>query len=302
MAEAPAIIRTPREAWLAERRELVTASDAAAILGEDPRRSALSVYAEKVEGIETPETSRMRRGRRLEPVIAAEYGDDTGRHVGSTDPYRIDRHPDVPWLGATLDRVTFGSTLFPSPADGYGPLELKAVVDRGAAHEWDDGEAPVGFEIQLQIQIACRRTAWGSLCAFVPEVDTVLVRDRLRDDGFLGVALPVLEDFRARLRDRRPPEADGLVGSTQAVRRLWAKADGLTVPLDHEALAMADRWAAATARRMGAAFEEDELENRLRQRIGTATFGALPDGSYLTLKPHGKGRALRRWWPRLRRR
>lgn len=302
---APAIVRTPREAWLADRRELITASDAAAILGEDPRRSALSVYAEKVEGIDTPETARMRRGRLIEPVIAAEYEHDTRRPVWApVDPYTIVRHPDVPWLGSTLDRTTEGSTLFPAPtpAGGDAPLEMKLVVDRGAAHEWDDDEAPVGFEVQLQIQVACSSATWGSLCAFVPEIDTVLVRDRLRDDAFLGVALPILDEFRMRLRDRRPPEADGLPGSTAAVRRLWARADGLTVPLDHEAMAMADKWAATIARRMSEEHEETELENRLRQRIGAATFGALPDGSYLTLKPHGKGRALRRWWPRLRRR
>ena len=52
---APAIVRSPRDAWLAERRKGIGASDVAAILGEDPRRSALSVYAEKIDDIETPE-------------------------------------------------------------------------------------------------------------------------------------------------------------------------------------------------------------------------------------------------------
>ena len=38
-----AIIHDKREQWLAARRECLTASDVAAVLGEDPRRGPLAV-------------------------------------------------------------------------------------------------------------------------------------------------------------------------------------------------------------------------------------------------------------------
>jgi hypothetical protein len=59
--------------------------------------------------------------------------------------------------------------------------------------------------------------------------------------------------------------------------------------------------------------EAELLENTLRRRMGAAAFGALPDGTFLTLKvtnrkaytrtvEAGSYRALRRYRPRLPRR
>src|SRR5687767_8539180 len=125
MADAPAVLPSARERWLAERRELLTASDVAAVLGVDPRRSPLSVYAEKRGLLEVAETPWMRWGRRVEGAIAEAYADETGRPVRDLG-LEIQRHPDVPWLGATLDRqVLEGSAAHPLVAPGPGPLEAK---------------------------------------------------------------------------------------------------------------------------------------------------------------------------------
>lgn len=306
-AEGPTVLGDERSRWLRARRELITASDVAAILGEDQRRGPLVVWAEKVHGLESDDTPWTRRGRRMEPVIAAEYAEVTERRVFQPEAFEIVRHPDVPWLGATLDRRTAGSVKCPPPpgAAGLAPLELKAV---GTAHarEWDDDddEAPVGYEIQLQIQIDCDRASWGSLVALVGlEAAEPTVRDRRRDPAFLQAALPALERFWALVQAKEQPDADGLTATTALVRRLWNREGRPEVVLDHHALDLADRWESAKWRR---GLEDDvvaELDNRLRQRMGDAAWGALPDGTFLKLIADRAGRrSLKRWRPRVRRR
>lgn len=304
-----------RADWLAERRTLITASDAAAILGVDPWRGPLAVYAEKL-GIETVETKPMRWGRRVEGAIAEGYSEETGRMVLDLGATTIQRHPDIPWLGATLDRLQHGSEATPAPGLPGGdvavrpaPLECKAVAGTKAA-DWRE-EPPLGYQVQVQIQMACTGASWGSLCALIGGV-SLAWKDLLRHDAFLAGALPKLEEFWLRVKRKDPPEADALPGTTTAIRRLWADEDGDTVALnDPLDLQQADQLEAARA----AVTEADDrvllLENQLRQRLGSATFGALPDGSFLTLKTTERAgytvaptryRALRRWRPRNRRR
>ena len=106
MSASPAILRSPREHWLADRRRIVTASDCAAIANQDERRGPFAVWAEKTSEIETAETVPMRRGRRMQAAIAEEYGEQTGRVVVPWPEFEIRRHPSIPWIGATLDAVT----------------------------------------------------------------------------------------------------------------------------------------------------------------------------------------------------
>ncbi len=300
------IERRTRQAWLAERRQLVTASDAAAILGEDPRRGPAAVWAQKVGEVETDEADWMRRGRRLEPAIAEEYSDVTGRPVHARDPYEIVRHPDLPWLAATLDRETEGCPANPGLAEGRAPLELKAVGG-GAVREWRE-EPPLHFQIQVQIQMACTGRQWGSLTALLSGL-TLTWKDLARNDRFLAAALPRLEEFRLRVQRRDPPEADGLAGTTAALQALYADEDGETVPLDADTFKLAEAWELAGSECRHCDAARQELENQLRLRLGSATFGALPDGSFLSLKTTKRAgytveatsyRQLRRWRPRLK--
>lgn len=150
-----------REDWLEQRRKLVTASDAAAILGLDDWRSPFEVYAEKVEGYVRERTGAMRRGVRHEAAIALDYADETGREVYGRDPYEIAIHPEHRWLGATLDRTCAGNDEHPAPREGPGALELK-MVNAANAPEWRE-EPPTGYQIQNQIQMACAGLAWGSV-------------------------------------------------------------------------------------------------------------------------------------------
>lgn len=296
-----------RAAWLAERRQLVTASDAAAILGVDPWRGPFAVYLEKAEGVERERTPEMARGLIFEGAIAEAYALETGRPIASPGAYRIARHPEHAWLGATLDRTTLGSDRHPAPRQGPGALEVKMVA-AAKRSEWQD-EPPAGYQVQLQMQMACADLAWGALVALIGGVE-LRWYDATPNPSFLAQALPVLERFHRQVEARDPPEADGLPSTSAAIKALYADEDGNTVTLDGEALEMmVERERLKTVQHI----QEEKLrriDNQLRARLGACSFGLLPDGSYVTLKTTTRDgytvaptsyRQLRRWWPKVKR-
>ncbi len=302
MSAAPAIVHDEEQQWLLEGREIVTASEAAAIIGADERRGALAVWASKTGGVETIETLPMRRGRRLEAIIVEEYGEQTGRPVEPWPRFKRLRHPTVPFIGATLDATTLLGAI-------TIPLEAKSAL--GSAREWGD-EPPLGYQCQAQLQSQCFGSPAAAIAGLVGP-GPLKTYDLDRDDAFFAALLPLLERFMWHVRNHIPPEADGLPGTTAAIRRLWSTADGQTIPLDREALTLTEEWEAAQARGAAAAATAQELENKLRRLLGSASFGALADGTYLalqvtnvrgytkTVKPTSY-RRLRRFRPRLRRR
>ena len=317
MTGAPAILPDKRTRWLAARRSVVTASDCAAILGEDPRRGALAVYASKVGEFEVEETLPMRRGRRLEATIADEYQDQTGRPVASVPEYELLFHPDLEWLAATLDRRTLATEAEPDPfgkvdvgpnavSRARAPLQIKYAL--GTPSHWKD-EPPLAYAVQVAIETACAGAEWGALCGMV-DAGPLRVFDLPRNDAFLDAALPRLEEFHWRVKNRKPPVADGLPGTSEAIKRLWMRGDGATVELGPEALAAAEEWEAAKSRRDATKETLDRLSNQLRAWMGSASFALLTDGSFLRLrdierKPYAVKaatyRSLDRWFPRIRR-
>jgi putative phage-type endonuclease len=305
---APAIVQTEREQWLARRRELVTASDAAAILGADPRRGPLAVYAVKVGAVESADNDWMAFGRDVEGAVAKGYGRRTGRPVFERDPYELVRHPTLRWLAATPDRMTAGTLELPGPAPGPGTLEAKAVAGMKAA-AWEEAP-PVEYQIQAQIQMSCTGAAWGSLVALIGGIQIVW-KDLARNDRFLDAALPRLEEFHLRVQRRDPPEeTDALPETSRALRALFP-GNGETVALQPDVLDLVGQWEAAKDRRNASDREADDVENHLRRLLGGATFGALADGSYLRLRETRRSgytvepttyTTLGRYWPKVRRR
>lgn len=293
---APAIIHSPREQWLARRRELVTASDVAAILGEDERRGPLAVYASKVGDAETEETEAMARGRDFEDAIARAYERQTGRQVRALGEFEIQIHRDLAWLGATLDRVTASDCESESGmvfTDDPVPLQIKMAL--GSAAEWRD-EPPTAYLCQVNIEAACYGSSWAALAGLVGP-GPLAVSDHQRDDEFLALAIPQLEDFRGHVLRKDPAScgagcpmvADAKPGTSAAVRRLWNTVGRGTVPLGQDALELVRAWDFAHLRLKVYEAEAEKAENALRALLGDAAFGALPDGRYVRRSHRSRG-------------
>ncbi len=302
-------------AWLNARLQGVGASEVPAILGLVGWASAFSLWSEKTQQVsrELLDTPRLRRGRKLEPLVAEEYEIATGRKLldpgrhtvrwskcrtcggtGDGDPVPGDPHDCYTCrtckgtgrgvLFATIDRVIAASDEPCSNCGkvhvGDGLLEAKSVYGFNA-DQWDE-EAPLAPQVQLQTQLGVSGIGWGVVAAWIG----------LEDFRFYCVdADPELYALLSREAERFwqcvvegvPPSIDGSEPTTAALRKMHPDDTGETVEIPPEALADAVALEQAQAELKRWKAIESESKNRLRHHIGRATFGVLGDRTY-TLK------------------
>ena len=96
-----------RERAFRERRRTgIGGSDAGAVLGLSKFRTPLDVYLDKVdEAPEREETQAMKLGKKLEPVVASLYTEDTGIALRELPDDYMAVHPDYPFMIAHPDRL-----------------------------------------------------------------------------------------------------------------------------------------------------------------------------------------------------
>ena len=96
-----------KEDWLRYRKCGITGTDAGAILGLNPYRSAFQVYHDKISDIiENIDNEAMRQGRDLEDYVAQRFSEETGFKVRRANAiYQSEEHS---LLLADFDRLIVG--------------------------------------------------------------------------------------------------------------------------------------------------------------------------------------------------
>lgn len=254
-----------REAWLRERRNVIGASEVGTILGLTPYASPYSLWAQKVGLLpEVEETLPMWFGRKAEPIIAERYEIETGRRLIDKGDYWTVTHPDYSWLRATPDRlVSYG-------ADQHGAVELKTIGARNGG-DWDENTAPLTYDAQLQIQLACLGYDRGEIAAMIGN-NRFLIIERERNDDFLDTAYPVLHEFWQCVQTGEPPSIDGTEATARALKKLHPLDNGEVVEVSD---AIAKEWHEAQEMK-GVVRELEECiarrENQIRAAIGDNTY------------------------------
>jgi len=260
-----------REEWLAARRWGLGASDAAVALGLSKFRSPLDLYLDKagLREDEPVENEAMRWGTLLEGVIRAEFA-HTHRPVLHR-AHEIQRNKVRPWLAASLDGLLPDQH---SPA-GYGILEIKTA---GRPDDWAD-EPPLAYQIQVQHALLVTGCTWGIIAVLIGG-QRLIVYDITRNESFLAMMLPRLEEFWARVQAKDPPAIDGTRASADLLKALYPKEEaGRRVVLPSDALHWDTVLQQAKAQIDEAGARQAEAKHRLEQMIGPAEIGVLPNGS-----------------------
>ena len=134
-----------REQWLEYRRKGLGGSDAAAVLGISPFRTARDLYWDKLNVVSDDDAGNwvaLEVGNLLEPLVAKIFAHKTGLKVYQRKC--MFQHPLYPWMLADLDY------LVEMPDGSTAILECKTTNYHARDHWWYDGReiVPVYYEVQ----------------------------------------------------------------------------------------------------------------------------------------------------------
>lgn len=261
-----------RNDWLEFRRKILTASDCASVLNANPYSGPFEVYAEKILGNKKTETPAMRIGKALEPEIARMFSEQTQIDVYDPGEFEIVMHPTIPWLGATLDRVT---------EIGNHPVELKSVQSPGIDPTKWSFHPPEHYQIQLQIQMQCTEAEHGYLVGLFPRY-RLEIFEAERDDEFFGYALPELKEFWDRIERKDAPPATG-AKMLDVVKRLYRASDDKRIRFNEEYESIAKKLQNLKNYAKDIETKRKEYEVIIRDYMKDAVYGELSDGSAIAL-------------------
>jgi putative phage-type endonuclease len=220
---------TPREQWLAERRNGIGGSDIAAILGLSHFTSPYSLWISKIGELPDTASSAMRWGQVLEaPILGELAAQQTGvtiRRQGLT------RHDDHDWARYSPDAIL-------DERESHLPVglvEVKTSLSPSARTIWTGDDIPEHVWIQVQWGLEILGLPGAVVAALVTGPLLLLhevERDETTGQGLLDAAA---QWWDRHVVGRVPPDVDGHKATTEVLRRIPART-GSPVELDPDTI------------------------------------------------------------------
>jgi len=270
-----------RTAWLAERRKDLTASDIGAVAGVDRYRSALRVYAEKTGQFQDDsDNNMMRRGRWLEPAVIEALRE---------------RFPtwDIRRAGVYLrdTEIRMGATPDCIAEDGAEPgiinVQCKVVAKPIFEKEWDDGRAPLKYQLQTLAEGLMLNARTSLIAALV--IDTFsaeLVVDEVpRHADAEARVREIVKTFWADIAAGRQPKVDYQADGELLSSMYPEHQPGKTIDLraDNRMPVLLAERADLKARIKADSERVDDLDTEIKSKMGDAEEALVP-GFKLTWK------------------
>ena len=183
----------PRDEWLKYRRLGIGGSDAAAILGISPFRTARDLYYDKLNIVTADDEGNwvaMEMGNLLEPLVARIFAKKTGLKVFQRKC--MFQHPHYPWMLADLDY------LVELPDGSIAILEIKTTNYNAKDNWWYNGKeiVPIYYESQGRHYMSVMNINRVYFCCLYGNNENVLAKvpPPYTEDGEL-----ILESLRRKL-------------------------------------------------------------------------------------------------------
>jgi putative phage-type endonuclease len=272
------LIPTASEAeWLEARRQGVTASEIAVILGLSPYSSPYALYHQKTGTLPPQEDSAvMERGRVLEPYIAGKFAEMHPELALMGSGRELFAHSSRRWQLATPDRFASEALKCPPAKSAYGtPVGVVECKVDGGSDEWGEegtDEIPVHYRAQVLWQCDVMNVSrWYAAALRVRDWRIRVYTGEIDDDAQADLKLMRGEarDFLDRVDTKDEPDVDWRPATIKALKTLYSEVT------DEDALirrSLATQYRTAVRRYKEAERRKDEMTARILEAMGNARY------------------------------
>jgi putative phage-type endonuclease len=254
---------------LIERKRYIGASEAAAACGLSPWQTPFELWQSKIsDGVSDTDSAAMEWGRRLESVVLAKYGEDTGTWPEAPCAFRAST--EYPWMGCTPDALLTDRV-----------IEVK-TAGLSKAREWGEPGSDA-VPMQYLLQVTHQMIVTGRRLADIPVLiggSDYRVYSVEYDPELAAMLIEREREFWRHVEDRTPPDVKTIRDATSR----WPKDAGTTI------VATAD--IADAIVKLRSIEEQQKTLEADADALGLAVRTCMADASVLT---DSTGRTLATW-------
>ena len=271
-----------RAEWLKERRNGIGGSDAPAIMRLSPWSNPVELFQEKLGLADAKEeTGPMRWGNLLEPVIRAQFSEESGMSVTYPGPYVIAVNDRDDFVRASLD----GTVTHPE----HGQCVLQIKTAHAASKDGWEEEVPAVYYAQVQHEML----ATGLNAAVIPVLfggNDLQWYTVLRNQAFQEVMLHQEAEFWRCVTNQEPPSPVSDDEMASLARTMLKVEKGKTVQLAPSWFTRHQEYLAVKAEAKRLAEEAKKFRNELIVEAGDAEVVEFAGVQYkiglVNKKPH----------------
>ena len=256
-----------RAAWLKVRNGSIGGSEAAAILGMNPWKSAYTLWLEKTGQVQQEDISDsepVHFGTILEQVVADEFCRREGKKVRKCGLFRSRKHP---FMTASFDRLLVGE-------DAGLECKTSNAFKRG---EWDEGEIPPAYYVQCQhYMMVSGLPRWYIACLIGGNHFVSWVVER-NDDDIAALEQSEIE-FWDKVERHIMPDVDGSDSSSDSLKKMYKGGQVEPIILPQESIDLLKRFDELKALKADIDSQTKEIQNKLCAMLGDNEIGVIGEG------------------------
>ena len=208
------------EEWLSERKKGIGGSDAAAIVGLSPYKSAFEVYADKLSLVPPKEDNEaMRQGRDLEEYVARRFCEETGKRVRRRNS--MIKNPAYPFAFANVDRLIIGEN---------AGLECKTAGSM-SVKRYKGGEYPEEYYCQCMHYMAVTGYPVWYLAVLIYSTEFKVFEIKRDEEDIAALMKAEREFWENNVLAKNPPAPSGSDNDNEIINAVYPNANGESVSL-----------------------------------------------------------------------
>lgn len=221
MKKLVSTLNIDKQEWLRYRKQGIGGSDAGAVCGLNPYRTAMQVYLDKIsEETEEIDNEAMRQGRELEEYVARRFAEASGKKVRRANAMYYDE--EHPFMLADVDRMVVGEN---------AGLECKTAKPF-MEDKWKDGKIPLSYLVQCYHYMSvCKADAW--YIAVLIYGSKFIYHRIERDEEIINKLRSMEKEFwEEHVMKRKMPDPDGSKLTDSVIAEQYKQALVESIPLN----------------------------------------------------------------------